>query len=194
METVKKNEEEKKDKIRLIYSDQKTQDDVIYDLMEVEKEAYIPEYRGEFEAIRKRFEEYKEMFVLAYDNEKLIGYLCFFPVSDRLYEELLNEDKFHDDDILPEDIRTPAESGHIYLLSIALKDHYKGMGIGTAMMNTFWEKIRYYRENGCLIKDVLASAVTEEGNRLIRKAGFELVKDHSKTSRYLLYRKEMELS
>jgi ribosomal protein S18 acetylase RimI-like enzyme len=46
-------------------------------------------------------------------------------------------DDFHDDDILPDDLRHITESPYIYFLSIALYKKYQGLGIGSAMIEAF---------------------------------------------------------
>lgn len=109
------------DAIRIKYSDEFTSDEIISELIKIEEDVYLPEYQGEYESIRKRFHKFKEMFVLAYDKDVLIGYLCFFPISKLLYKEIVRKEGFHDDDIDSKDVCKLSDKNHIYFLSIALK-------------------------------------------------------------------------
>lgn len=108
------------DAIRVEYSDEFTSDEIISELIKIEEDVYLPEYQEEYESIRKRFHKFKEMFVLAYDKDVLIGYLCFFPISKKLHEEIVGEEGFHDD-IDAADVCKLSDKNHVYFLSIALK-------------------------------------------------------------------------
>ena len=37
------------------------------------------------------------MFILLYDNDKLIGSLCYFPISKDLHDRIMSADDFYDD-------------------------------------------------------------------------------------------------
>lgn len=162
--------------IRIVYSDKSIGDDLIYKLMRIEEDAYAPEYRGEFDSIAKRFHKVKDMFVLAYDKDKVIGYLCFFPISDKLHDEIINADGFHDDDILPEDVETWKDCNHVYLLSIALFKDYHKQGIGKLMMNAFFDRMREKNSGGQRVEDIVASVVTSAGEGIVEKYGFDKIK------------------
>ena len=49
-------------KVRI--SNNNTPADIVYDLLEIEKKAYLPHHRGEFLSIKRRFEKNKEMLAL----------------------------------------------------------------------------------------------------------------------------------
>ncbi len=172
--------------IRIVYSDSKAEDDLIYDLMYIEKDVYSPEYRGEFDSIAKRFHKVKDMFVLAYDGDKAVGYLCFFPITKTLHDEILDADGFHDDDILPEEVEYWKDNNHIYLLSIALLKKYQGRGIGRRMMDAFFDRLREKNDSGQYIEDVLASVVTKNGEVLAEKYGFKKT-GQSKEGEFKIY-------
>ena len=126
------------DKIRILSSDAHTDDSIIPELMKIEADVYAPDFRGGYDSICARFHKDREMFVLACDGERIVGYLCFFPISKKLHGEIIHETAFRDDDILPEDITGFGKNNYIYLLSIALYKSYQGQGIGKRMMNTFF--------------------------------------------------------
>ena len=176
-------------KISIKHSDESTSDEVIYELMKIEKDVYAPEYCGEYDLICRRFHKYRDMFILAYDEDKIIGYLCFFPISKKLYNEILYTRKFHDDDIEPGDVMAMSANNNIYFLSIALYKKYHGKGIGKAMMDTFFSDMKKEKNNGHNIDDIVASVVTNQGENIMKKYGFSIENDYAESAHYKLYRK-----
>lgn len=176
--------------LRIDYSDFLTPSTIIYDLIQIETDVYIPDFRGEFDSIEKRFNQFKEMFVLAYDGEEIIGYLCYFPISKSLHDELLYQEGFHDDDILPKDVKSFEESSYVYLLSVALLKKYQGLGIGRKMYEAFEAKMKEEVSKGHVIDDIIASVVTDQGENLLVKNGYELIHDYMETDQYKLYKKD----
>ena len=78
--------------------------DFIKDIMCLDSLAYNEDMQGTYDSINNRFKKNKDSYILAYDNKKLVGYICFFPISDELYSEMLISDTMKDDDISPDDI------------------------------------------------------------------------------------------
>lgn len=170
---------EEKTCIQIRYSDSNTSEELIYELMSVEADAYSPEYRGEFESIRQRFLKFKDMFILAYDGDKLIGYLCYFPISRSLHDEVLFNHIFHDDDIESNDVMAIGKRNYIYLISICLIKAYQKKGIGQELMNAFLEKLKEYNSCGNTIVDVLAAVVTEAGEGIAKVNGMSEICDET---------------
>lgn len=178
------------DNIRILFSSTHTDDSIIPELMKIEADVYAPDYRGRYDSICARFHKDKEMFVLACDGERIIGYLCFFPISEKLHGEIIYEAAFRDDDILPEDIMGFEKNNYIYLLSIALYKAYQRKGIGKKMMNAFFEMLQDKKGLGQDTVDILASVVTEQGRKIAEEYGFSPVRTPTDAEHFLLYRKE----
>lgn len=163
--------------IQIILSADIDQDiDIIPDLMKIEKQVYEPEYCGEYESIRARFLENKDTFVLAYDDTQMIGYLCFLPISEELYYEFIYSDIFHDDDILPKDIMHYYNGVNLYLLSIAILPQYQNTDVIIQMTNTFSKYLEKKAHNGIIIGNIVASAVTDDGEKFLQNLGFQVLK------------------
>ena len=173
--------------IRIGFSNSDTPDSVITDLMQIEQNVYSPEYRGEYHAIKSRFDKYKDMFILAYDKDRIIGYLCYFPITKSLHDSILCEAQFHDDDILPNDVIEMGGSNHIYLLSIAVYKKYQGMGVGTMLTDAFFDRLRLEKEKGHHIEDIIASVVSLQGEQIAWKYNFSMIKDLSEIQQYKLF-------
>ena len=92
-------------------------------------------------------------------------------------------------DIEPEDVVQLTHNNYIYFLSIALYKAYQGRGIGRTMVDAFFDKLKEESEKGRNIEDIVASVVTDQGEKIARDYGFSLVKDYSETAHYKLFRK-----
>lgn len=174
--------------ITIRFSDCETSEDIIYDLMEIEKDVYPEGMRGEYDSICSRFSKNKNMFILACDNDKIVGYLCFFPISKRLHDEILNERVFRDDDISADDVVEFSQRNYIYLISIALYKAYQGQGIGKLMMDAFIDTLVTMKTRQKDVVDILASVVTYQGKYMVEKYGFTLVREPIKNEHFLLYK------
>jgi len=71
----------------------------INEILEIDASVYPEHLQGTFEEVYGRYCANKDMFVLLYDDKKLIGYLCLFPIKDSLYERILNENILFDSNI-----------------------------------------------------------------------------------------------
>lgn len=174
------------EKYTIKYSDENTSSDVIYDLMDIEKDVYKENERGHFDSIERRFNKNKQMFILLYDEDKIIGYLCFFPITKELHDRILHNDDFYDDNIEAKDVIPYGKENYIYFISIALYKKYQGLGFGKKMMDAFMKKLKEKESAGYKIKDILASAVSQQGERIAKKYGFALLNDMSKQFGYKL--------
>lgn len=176
--------------IKIICSDENTDEKIIYRLMDIEAKEYEPCWRGEFSSIRERFIKYPEMFYLVYDGEELVGYFCYFPISQKLYEDIAVKFQFHDDDILPDDIVPIKEASHLYLLSVVILKQYQDTGVADEIMKMFENFISQKRQEGVYIKDVIASTVTNAGEKFVKRYGYELMYEQRQLEGFKIYKKE----
>lgn len=165
--------------------------DIVPDLMNIEKKVYVPEYCGEYESIQARYCKNRDTFILAYDDDKMIGYLCFLPISQRLYNELINTETFHDDDISPDDIENYHDGVNLYLLSIAILPEYQNSDVIIKMTSEFSNFVKNKEENGIKFNNIVASAVSEDGEKLLSHLGFNKIK--TVEDQYVLYGYNQEL-
>ena len=180
------------DKFTIKYSDANTKSDIIYGLMDIEKDVYKESDRGRFDNIEKRFNKNKEMFILLYDENKIIGSLCFFPITKSLHDNIMLSDGFFDDNIEADDVISYGERNYIYLISIALYKKYQGQGLGKRMMDSFFNILKEKELQGFKIVDVLASAVSRQGECIMKKYGFQVIRDSKEDEGFKLMHLEGE--
>ena len=69
-------------------------DDFVKDVFKLDVEAYSEELSGDILQLYKRVAFLKDSFILLYHKEELIGYINFFPTSEKLFEELIDKKIF----------------------------------------------------------------------------------------------------
>lgn len=163
-------------KVRI--SNNNTPVDIVYDLLEIEKKAYLPHHRGEFLSIKRRFEKNKEMLALIYDDSRLAGYLCFFPVSKELHDEIASKGLFRDDDIQPEDVAEYTACTYLYIISVAVAPDYQNGTAARMLTQAMWDFLKKKEEEGVFVQDITAAAVTSDGERFLHRTGLEMIHDH----------------
>lgn len=173
--------------VRVIASNCDTKEDIIYALMKIERAVYSENMRGEYESIKARFQKYPEMFFLAYDEDEIVGYFCFFPITQRIYDDVMYKGCFRDDDIKAEDILPMETARHIYLLSVALYKEYQDKGIADKMMEEFQILIDKRNKDGGQIEDIIATVVTDDGEKFAERYGYKLHFDNWEKEGYKIY-------
>ncbi len=151
-------------------------ENIIQDLIDIESKVYEEKYRGEYQSIKARYQKNNDTFVLAYDKERMIGYLCFIPISNILYNDLIGTNNFHDDDIKPEDITQYYDNVNLYIISIAILPSYQDTEVIREMTKAFFIFLKEKREQNICINNILASAVTVDGTKYLEKLRFKKVK------------------
>lgn len=164
--------------------------DFIKDIAAIDAAVFPRELQGEHGNIRARFEANKESYILAYHDYKIVGYICFFPITAELSERIRNEEKTFDDDIKPSDIIQFPETDEekeqefdMFLISVAVLPQHHGKGIGQALMKEYFTLISDKTQWGCKIVNMYSYAYTNKGAWLLDKWNFTEIKSalHSKS-------------
>ena len=79
-------------------------EDFIVDVNNLDHSLYPPNYVGSVESIKERFTANNEEYILAYNNDTLIGYICFYPTTKVLADKIKCLNKVIDDEISKKDI------------------------------------------------------------------------------------------
>ena len=162
--------------------------DFIKDVMCLDSLAYNEDMQGTYDSISNRFKKNKESYILAYDNKKLIGYICFFPISDELYSEMLISDAMKDDDISPDDIVSYKEGKkhNIFIISIVIDPSYRDKEAIKLITNEFIKFIKEKNENDYIIDKVLATTVSDDGFKFATKLNFKVYKTYEKNYKLVM--------
>ncbi|TAH62416.1 MAG: hypothetical protein EWM50_05500 [Gottschalkiaceae bacterium] len=167
-------------------------ENIIQEILDIESAVYDKKYRGTYESIQARYNKNKDTFILAYDNNKMIGYLCFLPITDILYDEIISANRFHDDNISAENITNFYDKVNLYLISIAIIPAYQDTDVIKEMTYAFFTLLNDMRERNICINNIIASAVTNDGEKYLIRLGFKQLKSiHDEYTIYHInYKKE----
>lgn len=162
--------------------------DFIKDIMCLDSLAYNEDMQGTYDSISNRFKKNKESYILAYDNKKLIGYICFFPISDKLYNEMLVSDTMKDDDISPDDIVSykKGKKHNIFIISIVIDPSYRDKEAIKLITNEFIKFIKEKNENDCIIDKVLGTTVSDDGFKFATRLNFKVYKTYEKNYKLVM--------
>ena len=147
---------------------------LINNILKIDALVYPEHLQGSFDEVHARFNANREMFVLLYDESEIIGYICFFPIVDTLYESILSEDKMFDSDIPSEMIQAyePHKTYKLYVISAVIHPDYQGKGLSRLLVDGFHKFLLDKNKKGINFSSALATSVTSEGEALCRKLGF----------------------
>lgn len=127
---------------RIIYkrSDEIPDSDFINDVLRLDSEVYPRKLQGTFASVNGRYQRNKQSYILAYDNNQLIGYICFLNISKNLRNQLLINPLSNDDLINAKDIIkfTLKEPNTLYIISIVVNKKYRGQGVGGTLVKEIY--------------------------------------------------------
>ncbi len=154
-------------------------EEIINDVLKLDQMAY-PEYiLGSYDSVSSRYRKNTDSYILAYnDNSKLVGYFCFFPVTDDAYEEILNSDYLVDDNLTYDDVEPWKLDGdnNVLIISIVILPEYREGKTICALSNAFAEFLSSKMESGISITSIVASAVSNDGVKVLNRWNFQEVK------------------
>jgi len=161
--------------------------DIIKAILEIDSIVYPEHLQGTFDEVYGRFKANRDTLILLFDEYRVIGYFCMFPIKDKLYNEILNSDRFYDSDIPSESIvrYEPHNTYKLYAISTVIHPDYQGKGLSKLLVNGFYAYMMNKKKNNIFFSSILTTAVTNGGDYLSRKLGFE--KKKTLNDGYVLY-------
>lgn len=145
----------------------------------LDKLVYSEAMAGNIDSDSLRFKKVPESFLLLQTKDKVIGYLCFFPVTDVFFKGMLQSDNLYDNNIIPKDMETfeKGRNHHIFIISMVIDPEYKGLGLYKKITKSFKDRIKKYNDEGFFISDISGYAVSGAGEHILRSYGCEIVKE-----------------
>jgi len=153
-------------------------------IMELDARVYKPEYIGTLENMEKRYLHEKRSFVVLMDEaDNLAGYINFFPVTDELWDEIVEIGMdIRDDDIDIDKVEIePFSTEHdnrLFIISIVIDPDYRSDKRAVITLTDGW--IQYMNElegRGYHISGISATAVSEGGQKFLRTRNFRLYRE-----------------
>jgi GNAT superfamily N-acetyltransferase len=120
-----------------------------------------------------RYEAYKDSYIFALYEGKIIGYLCYFPITENFYESIIEGVKVYDGDIEGADICNLKDSNnYIFLLSVAISPEFQKIGISKRFSAILIEEFSRIK-----IKDMVSYAFTIGGEHFLNHLGLKCCKE-----------------
>ena len=148
----------------------------------LEKIVYEPSLWGERENLQARFDKNNDSFILVYDEDKLAGYINFFPVSKKIDDDYLSFEstKMWDDDISADDITDWQDENNIFIISVVTHPDYRDGEAIKLISRNFAEFVCKKEAEGKKINSISGAAVSEGGVKFLSRLRAEFYKglDH----------------
>jgi len=120
-----------------------------------------------------RYEAYKDSYIFALYEGKIIGYLCYFPITEKFYELVIEGKKVYDGDIKSTDIcNLKDNSNYIFLLSVAISPEFQKKGISKQFSEILVKEFSKIN-----IKDMVSYAFSEGGEHFLNHLGLRSCKE-----------------
>jgi GNAT superfamily N-acetyltransferase len=147
---------------------------VIFDtLQQIDRSVFHENELATEESELDRYEAYRDSFFFALHGDKIVGYLCYFPITKEFYTTVIQGLKVFDGDIESKNICSLNNiSNYIFLLSIAIFPEYQKKGISKSFSGILLEDFSKIK-----IIDIVSYAVTAGGEHFLNALGLKNVKD-----------------
>ena len=152
---------------------------MLFDIYNIDEAVYPPEERSTMKQIMDRFISTKNDYWPACYANKLIGYMSYFPINNRCRDKLINNDDFMDGCIDGTHIlENKLQGSSVYIISVAVLPEYQGLGLGMTLIKELDKRFDYLNNiYGC--EEFIATAVTDNGARILTNSGFKELKTKS---------------
>lgn len=152
-------------------------------IMEVDRACYADEYVGSLDRMEARYRRNPRTFVCVMDPEqdRVAGYINFFPVKPALWEEIVEEGmKIRDDDIMPEELAdySTAEPNYLFIISVAVVPDYRDQrDVIRLLTDGFIDYLNQLQKEEFRIGAISGTAVSEDGQKFLSSRMFGLYRE-----------------
>lgn len=154
----------------------------------IDKLVYSEELCGVIENMHKRYWRCRDTYLLVYDGDRVVGYICFLPIGETLLTQLNDPDDrtMRDDDITPEEMEpwSLAHLNHLFILSVAILPEYRDGQAVRLLSDGLLAFLRDKEAAGYAIGSISGSAVSDGGANFIRRLHGTFVKELDEGYRY----------
>lgn len=145
--------------------------DFIDKLYDIDEKCYSKEFVGDIEQMKARFMQNNKTFVCLMCDDNPVGYINFFPVTGKLWEDIVEESMdIRDDDIMPDELcdYSVDSLNYLYILSVVILPEHQGHR--EAVSTLTYGFIDYLSDLQCVgysIKAISATTISDDGEKYI---------------------------
>lgn len=159
--------------------------ELISQAAEIDTSVYSSEFRGVLSTCLAWLDRNPDIYTLIIDRNinRVVGYINAMPLEDEAFEAIKGGEVY-DIDIAPSDIRTYElpDIYKVYLCSIAVSPNYKGTIAFKMLYEAFFDRLLQLADNDIIISELVADAITSDGEKLAEYIGMRKIKDSSHNS------------
>ena len=139
------------------------------EIIELEKQFFLNDKVVSFENCRAWFNSEPLCYFGAYDNNKLVGYLCCIPLKKDFYNDykngITNETK------LTQNFIEPYKVGDNFCLleGVGVLPEYRTQGVLKMLLNKYKNFVIEQKENGVIVTEIIADCVTVDGEKFMMR-------------------------
>lgn len=118
-----------------------------------------------------------KIWTIIKENNKIIGYINFIPITDKCYHNLKDK-KYSEHSIKYNDIMSYKKDMESYFLfdSIVIHPNYQNKNITFILFKFFIKNtLKFFKENNIKIKSIIAQVVNNKIDNILSKKGFNLL-------------------
>ena len=143
---------------------------------------YPKDYWLTFDKCKDYFNANNEIYIMLMEENELIGYINFSPISDEAYNKI-RSGEYKDTYLEGKDIVSYNKKGFYngYFSSVVVKAEYRKRGIATILMNELFKYLTVLSERGIFFKRIVADVLSDGGRVLIEKFGLKKIIDSSES-------------
>jgi len=142
-------------------------------IQEIDRSVFHDDALASQESDIERYEAYKDSYIFALSNGKIIGYLCYFPITEKFYELVIDGEKVYDGDIASTDIcNLKDDFNYIFLLSAAIKPEFQKKGISKQFSEILIKEFSKIKT-----RDMVSYAFTTGGEHFLNHIGLKSYKE-----------------
>lgn len=160
-------------------------------VMDIDKKVYEGSCVGNLENMIARYEKNPKSFVCVMDTEtgRLAGYINFFPCTDDLYYDIVEDCPFmRDDDITPDEIADYQPKGnHLFIISIAIDPDYQDKTDTMKVLSKGFINYLNRINQDYRIEDLTATAVSPDGKKALTNFLFRQLRILEQDHGYIVY-------
>lgn len=152
--------------------------DFIDRILEIDQSIYPKSLCGSYQSLFTRFSKNTDSYLLVKVQNKIVGYMCFFPITDTLTKNIITTDLLYDDNITANDILDYSCSNTLFILSVAIVSEYQQTSAVRLLAQEFIRFIQEKKKQGLQIDSIYSIAVSDDGSKFLGSLGLNNIKSY----------------
>lgn len=148
--------------------------------VEIDQKSYSEEFQGVYELCMGWFIQNPDIYTVIVDKriDKVVGYINAMPLEEEIISKI-QDGVYMDTDIKPEYILTYdfPDFYKLYLCSVVIDPDYRGSIAFKMLYEAYFDKLLNLARNDVFVSEIIADAVTKDGEKLCNFIGMKKIND-----------------